>query len=158
MKNKNIRIITSIAIIFIFVFGIFYSIRIFNSNNKLNKTNLFNNEEFEIYSLNNITINDSNANLIFLDDLNSLEQKELSVKVGDAYTFNKYGDHTIKVLELTNEFIIISIEGLAPTKKTGGFSLNEEYNKVKILKNTGICLNVQGTDFYDGDVYLFYIN
>ena len=43
-------------------------------------------------------------------------------------------------------------------KKADGFSLITKYDKIKILKNTGVCLNVQATDLYDGSVYFFYVN
>ena len=56
-----------------------------------------------------------------------------------------------------NSYITISINGLAPTKESGGFSLIDKYDKVTIKKNTGICLNVQATDLANGSVYFFYV-
>ena len=59
---------------------------------------------------------------------------------------------------MNDDYITISIDGLAPTKEIGGFSLIDKYDKVTIKKNTGICLNVQATDLTNGSVYFFYVN
>lgn len=56
---------------------------------------------------------------------------------------------------LTDDYITIYIDGLAPSKETGGFSLIDKYDKITIKKNTGVSLNVQATDLHDGAVYFF---
>lgn len=118
MINKYFIIVATVVIIivvgFIFIF------------NKDKEQDIYNNE-FEIYSLKDINISNSNANLIFLDELDGTPQEELIVKTGDSYSFNKFGEHTIKVLKLTDDFITISIDGLAPTKKNGRF---QSYYKI----------------------------
>lgn len=117
MKSKYFIIIATVIITITVGF-----ILTFNHYKKTNtiKPDTYN-SEFEIYSLNDINISNSNTNLIFLDDLDGTQQEELIVKTGDSYSFNKFGEHTIKVLELTDNFITISIDGLAPTKKSGRF-------------------------------------
>lgn len=160
--NKKIAIIIVTIIVIILI--IFWIAKIFNSNEKelpkvYNKLETVESDtEFAAYSLNNINISNSNANLIFLNNINGKDQEELIVNEGSTYSFNKHGTHTIEVLELTDDYITISINGLAPRKKTGGFSLIDNYDKITIKRNTGICLNVQATDLLDGAVYFFYVN
>ena len=113
---------------------------------------------FKTFTANSINITNPNANFIFLNDLNGTSQDELTVTEGYIYSFKKFGEHKIEILELTDDYMTISIKGLAPTKETGGFSLIGDYDKVTIEKNTGICLNVQATDIPNGSVYLFYVN
>ena len=114
---------------------------------------------FIAYSLSNITVSDPKANLIFIDELGEEGQQEFKTNLGYLYNFNKYGEHTIKVLELTEDYITLSLsKGLAPTKDVGGFSMTESYDKVTIKKNTGICLNVQKEDLKDGYIHIFYVN
>ena len=165
MYKKLILIFAIIIAIIFIIFGIY---KLLNnkesnetpSNNVNNKVEtVASNNGFSAYSLNNINISDANANLIFLDDLDGKGQDELKASVGFSYSFNKFGEHTIKVLELTNDYITISIDSrLAPSKESGGFSLVDNYDKVTIQKNTGIRLNVQVTDLIDGSVYFFYVN
>ena len=160
MNKKRVIIVITIIVILLIILGI---IKIFNKNEKKNdETNkietVISDNGFEAYSISNIHITNSNANLIFLDDIDGKGQDELIVREGDIYTFNKYGERKIQVLELTDDYITISIDGLAPTKESGGHSLIDKYDKVTIKKNTGICLNVQATDLLNGSVYLFYVN
>lgn len=162
------KLIFIFAIIIVFIFIVFGIYKLLNNKERnetpLNSVNnkvetVTSNNGFKAYSLNNINISDANANLIFLDDLDGKGQDELNASVGFSYSFNKFGEHTIKVLELTNDYITISIDSrLAPTKENGGFSLVDKYDKVTIQKNTGICLNVQATDLINGSVYFFYVN
>ena len=165
MYKKIILIFVIIIVIVLIILGIYN----LPNNKESNKTPLNNvnnkvetvtsNNGFAAYSLNNINISDANANLIFLDDLDGKGQDELKASVGFSYSFNKHGKHTIKVLELTNDYITISLDhGLAPTKESDGFSLITKYDKVTIQKNTGICLNIQATDLIDGSIYFFYVN
>ena len=164
MNKKLILIFAIIIAIICIIFGIYKLLNNKESNETpLNTVNqkaetVESNNGFKAFSLNNINISDNNANLIFLDNLDGKGQEELKASVGFSYSFNKYGEHTIKVLELTNDYITISISGLAPSKDSGGFSLVEKYDKITIQKNTGICLNVQATDLIDGSVYFFYVN
>ena len=165
MYKKPILIFATIIVIIFIIFCIYKLLNNKESNEtQLNNVNnkvetITSNNGFMTYSLNNIKISDTNANLIFLDDLDGKDQDELKASVGFSYSFNKFGEHTIKVLELTNDYITISIDsGLAPTKESGGFSLIDKYDKVTIQKNTGICLNVQATDLIDGSVFFFYVN
>lgn len=162
MKSKTIVVIITLIFIVITILGIN---KIFNKEeqkepiSKPKIETIPSDNGFKAYSLNNINITNPNANLIFLDNIDGTGQKELSVSIDSTYSFEKHGEnYTIKVLKLNDDYITISIEGLAPTKETGGFSLIEHYNTVTIKKNTGICLNVQATDLYDGSVYFFYIN
>ena len=161
MKNKTIVIILALIFITMIIFGIN---KLFNKKEQKENTSkptietITSDNDFKVYSLSNINITNPNANLIFLDNINGTGQKELSVSIGSTYSFEKYGDHTIKVLELNDDYITISINGLAPIKETGGFSLIDKYDKVTIKKNTGICLNVQATDLKNGSVYFFYVN
>ena len=151
--NKKIIISFVIIIIIILLFLGMYKVITNKPNNDGNLDS-----EFETYSLTtDIKTLNPESNLLFLDDLDGSGQVELKAKNGFKYSFNKAGVHTIEVLELTDDYITLGIEGLAPTKKSGGFSLTEKYDKVTIEKNTGICLNVQATDLYDGAVYFFYI-
>lgn len=160
MKNKTIVVIITLILIVIIVFGIN---EIFNKKGQKETTSkpaietITSDNGFKSYSLSNINITNSNANLIFLDDIDVTGQEELNVSLGSTYSFKKYGNHTIKVLELNDDYITISIDGLAPTKEKGGFSLIDKYDKVTIKKNTGICLNVQATDLANGSVYFFYV-
>lgn len=147
----NKKIIFILAIIFIITFILFWKFKMPTNDGKFNT-------EFKVYELPNIKMLSPESNLIFLDDIDGTGKVELKVKEGFEYSFNKAGEHTIKVLELTYDYIMISVEGLAPTKNTGGFSLIEKYDKIKIEKNTGVCLNIQATDLYDGSVYFFYVN
>ena len=161
MKNKTIIAILILIFVAIIIFGIN---KLFNKDKQKEITSeptietITSDNGFKAYSLSNITITNPNANLIFLDDIDGTGQEELNVSLGSTYTFKKYGDHTIKVLELNDDFITISIKGLAPTKESGGFSLTDKYDKVTIKKNTGICLNVKATDLANGSVYFFYVN
>ena len=161
IKNKTIVVILILIFIAIIIIAIN---KLYNKKDSKESTpkptieTITSDNGFKTYSLNNINITNPNANLIFLDNLDGTGQNELSVSIGSTYSFEKYGDHTIKVLELNNDYITISINGLAPTKESGGFSLIEHYNTVTIKKNTGICLNVQATDLSNGSVYFFYVN
>ena len=160
MKNKTIIIILALVFVAIIILGIN---KLFNKEKQKEPTSkptieTTGNNGFKAYPLSDITITNPNANLIFLDDIDGTGQEELNVSLGSTYSFKKYGDHTIKVLELNDDFITISIKGLAPTKESGGFSLTDKYDKVTIKKNTGICLNVKATDLTNGAVYFFYVN
>lgn len=160
MNKKYIIIPIIIIVIILIIVGM---IKIFNSDKEIEEKitkveTVESDNEFKAYSLNNVNISNPSANLIFLDDVDGTGQDELNVKIGDVYSFNKYGEHSIEVLELTDEYMTISINGLAPTKKTGGFSLIDHYDEVTIKRNTGICLNVQATDLPDGSVYFFFVN
>lgn len=161
MKNKTIvGILTLIFIVIIFL-GIKQLYNKKDSKEPISKPKIktvLSDNGFRTYSLSNINISNPNANLIFIDDIDGTGQEELNVNLGSTFSFEKEGEHTIKVLELNDDYITISIKGLAPTKESGGFSLNDKYDKVTIKKNTGICLNVQATDLINGSVYFFYVN
>ena len=148
--NKKYFVIIGIIIVVIII--IVFTYQILNKEEKIEL-----NDEFKYYSINDINITSSNCNFIFLDELDGLGKEELKVKVGDVYSFNKYGKHTIKVLKLTDDYITLSIKGLAPSKLAGGFSLFQDYEEVTINKGSGICLNVQATDLIDGSVYFFFV-
>ena len=148
MNKKYFIIISSIIVVTLIIIA---TSKILNKNEEIELNN-----EFKYYSINDIDITSSNCNLIFLDELDGTGKEELKVKVGDVYSFNKYSEHTITVLKITNDYIKISIKGLAPSKLNGGFSLNQEYENVIIKKGTGICLNIQATDLIDGSVYFFF--
>lgn len=161
MKNKAIVVILTLIFIVIIIVGINQLHNKKDSKEPISKPKIEtvpSDNGFRAYSLSNINITNPNANLIFLDDIDGKGQEELNVSVGSTYSFEKYGKNTIKVLELNDDYITISIDGLAPTKETGGFSLIDKYDKVTIKKNTGICLNVQATDLINGSVYFFYVN
>ena len=160
MKNKAIVVILTLIFIVIIIVGINQLHNKKDSKEPISKPKIEtvpSDNGFISYSLSNINITNSNANLIFLDDIDGTGQEELNVSLGSTYSFKKYGNHTIKVLELNDDYITISIDGLTPTKETGGFSLIDKYDKVTIKKNTGICLNVQATDLANGSVYFFYV-
>ena len=161
MKNKTIVVILTLIFIVIMIFGIKQLYNKDDSKEPISKPTIetiTSDNGFKAYSISNINVTNPNANLIFLDNIDGAGQEELNVSLGSTYSFEKYGKNTIKVLELNDDYITISIDGLAPTKETGGFSLIDKYDKVTIKKNTGICLNVQATDLINGSVYFFYVN
>ncbi len=155
MNKKNVIII--IVIIIVVALAILGVIKLFSSKTKDSESDI------KVYPLSDINISDSSANLIFAKNIDSTnQQEELHVSEGFEYIFNSAGSqHSVKVVELTDDYITLSLnskEGLAPTMNSGGFGLIDRYDELTIKKNTGIHLNVQVTDNFDGGVYFFYVS
>lgn len=147
-KNKLYLVLGLIVIIIIIIGGIII---------KDKKVESIEDNEFRVYSLDKSKIKDTKANLIFMKDIDGSGQEERVVKKGDKYSFKIHGnDYEVEILKITDEYMTISIEGLAPTKQNGSFSLIKDYDKITIKRNTGVSLNAQATDLIDGEVYIYY--
>lgn len=172
MNKKSILIFSAIILICLTIFSVY---KILNIGEVPDPTEKTENEVkrptvkteksdngFTAYSLSNIDITDPSANLIFLKNFDGTDKEELHVNVGSLYYFKNISNESkkIEVLELTDDYMTISIpKGFAPTKESGGFSLVDDYDKITIRKNTGICLNYQITDIlYGNSHYFFYVN
>ena len=147
-KNKLYLALGILGILIMIIGGIIIK----NKNDE----NLENNE-FKVYSLDKSKIKDAKTNFIFMEDIDGSGQKEKRVEKGDKYSFKIFGtEYTIEILKITNQYMTISIKGLAPTKRDGTFSLIKDYDKITIKRNTGVELNAQATDLIDGEVLIFY--
>lgn len=147
-KNKLYLVLGFVVIIIIIIGGIII---------KDKEVESIEDNDFRVYSLDKSKIKDTKANLIFMKDIDGSGQEERIVKKGDKYSFKIHGnDYEVEILKITDEYMTISIEGLAPTKQNGSFSLIKDYDKITIKRNTGVSLNAQATDLIDGEVYIYY--
>ena len=154
MKNKKLVIgIISCSIIIIAI-GLIILVKDANANTtkKIGSKN-----GFLIYSTDYVEYNEKKNNVVIWYGKDGTVKTEHKVKKGSKKNINKFGFHDVKVEDITDNSITISMEGLAPTKKNGTFDMLKKYTSVTINKNTGIRLNVQATDLYDGYVYFFYV-
>lgn len=153
MKNKKVLflVIISIIIIGIGVFLIFY-----DSDEKVQKLSV--DDKYLLYELKNMKDKKKKDNnvVIWYEETGTIRE-EHKVKEGSTLKINKFGTHNIKITKVTKDKITISLEGLAPSKKDGTFSLTDKYENVVINKEQGLQLNVQATDLYQGYIYFFYV-
>lgn len=152
MKNKKWLILIIISIIIIGV-GIF--LLLYNGDERVEKVS--SNNKYTLYELKNMKKKQEKNNVIIWFEETGKIREEYNVKKGINIRINKFGVHNIKITNINNNNLIISVDDLAPTKKDGSFSLTAKYNNIVIKKNTGLQLNVQAIDLYEGYIYLFYV-
>lgn len=154
MKLKKIRymFILSILIIICGVILIFTQTKV-NSLSKLGSD-----DNYMLFKINNIKKKKKDANILVRYDDEGKIVDEFKIKQKDTVNAFKMGNHKIKIVKITNDYVTISLDDLAPTKKDGTFSLTKKYKNVVIKKNTGLQLNIQATDLYKGYIYFFYVS
>ena len=154
MKKKKLLYCIIIFSLLIIVLGIILLIHY----SKMNTTKQIGDKNgFQIFSTDYVKVDNKNTNIVIWYGKKGDIKTEHSVKKDSVVTINKFGFHDVKVKKITDNNITISMSGLAPTKKNGTFSMTDKYDNITIDKNTGIKLNIQATDLYEGFVYLFYI-
>ena len=169
--KKQILIILLVSIIVLIVLT---GLALLNSNrmsnyydriNKISKTVESNGEyfeeiesdsEFSIYKFNNDKLKNEQSNMIILkidydaDSTNNVIIEEYEVKPGDKV-------EEIEVLDIAEEYMNISLDGMAPRVKNRGISLTKKYDDFKINKNTGVYITKQVTDYFGGK-YVFFVS
>ena len=154
MKKKKISIILIIISIIIIIIGIICLIH----NSKLDTTKKIGTENgFQVFSTDYVRVNKKKTNIVIWYGKDGKVKTEHIVKKGTKLRINQFGFHYVTIEDITKDKVTISMEELAPTKKNGTFNMTKKYNNVVVKKNTGIQLNVQATDLYQGYVYFFYI-
>ena len=112
--------------------------------------------EFKLYSVESTYTESENINLIMHGNY---VENEMKAAEGDFFTMNTgVSIHEFTVKEVTADHITLAIEGLAPEKVDGTFSLLDTYDTITIKKNTGVRLFEQATDVTgDTGIYLYYV-
>lgn len=152
MKNKKLIFLIVFSIIIISIGTI-----LFFCNREEHVEKVSSNNKYTLYELKNMKKEKKKNNVVIWFEETGKIREEYNVKKGTVISISKFGVHNIKITNINNKSFTISVDDLAPTKKDGSFSLTAKYNSIVIKKNTGLQLNVQATDLYQGYIYLFYV-
>ena len=152
MKNKKIIVLVIFSILII-VSGILLTF--LNGKESIKKLGSKNN--YLVYKLENAKKEKKSNNIIVWYNDDGTIKEEFKGKNGTTLKINKFGLHNVTIKKISNDSITISLDGLAPTKKNGTFSLTDKYEDIIVNKNEGLKLNVQATDLYKGYIYFFYM-
>ena len=154
MKKKKLLIGIIIASLIIIVVGIVLLVH----NSKINTTEKIGTKNgFQIFSTDYVKLDKKKTNIVVWYGKDGLVKTEHTVKKGTKLRINQFGFHYVTINNIDNEKVVISMDGLAPTKKDNSFDMTKKYKNITIDKNTGLQLNVQQKDLYEGYVYFFYI-
>ena len=152
MKNKKVLFLVILSVI---VIGIGLVLIFCNTKESVEKID--SNSKYLEYELKHMKKTKETNNVVIWYEETGTIREEYKVKEGSTLKINKFGTHNIKIKKVTKDKITISLEGLAPSKKDGTFSLTDKYENVVIDKEKVLQLNVQATDLYQGYIYFFYV-